>query len=111
MAIGAEVLEMDIYETADGELVVIHDDSVDRTTEASGAISSYTLAQLKALDAAYNFVPDRGAVSDGNETDYVFRGVATGELLPPDGFTANDFRIPTLDETLALFPNALINKL
>lgn len=109
LEIGADVLEMDVYETADGELVVIHDATVDRTTESGGNVNSYTVAELKAMDAAYWFAPERGAVNDAAESDYVFRGVATGAVAPPEGFSANDFTVPTLEEILQAFPNALIN--
>lgn len=107
--IGAEVLEMDIYEAADGTLMVIHDDTVDRTTNATGSVSNYTAAELKAMDAAHWYVPNRGAVTDAEESEYVFRGIATGEVEPPAGFTANDFTIPTLEEILQAFPDRLIN--
>ncbi len=107
--IGADVLEMDVYETADGELVVIHDASVDRTTADSGMVSSFTLAQLKAMDAAYWFVAGRGAVTDAEDQAYVWRGIATGATPPPMGFDANDFTIPTLAETLDAFPGVMIN--
>ncbi len=107
--IGADVLEMDVYETADGELVVIHDATVDRTTDGSGSVSSFTLAELRALDAAYWFVPDRGAVQDAEEDAYIFRGIASGAKSPPTGFEPGDFRIPTLAETLDRFPDSLIN--
>lgn len=109
VAIGAEVLEMDVYETADGELVVIHDASVDRTTGSTGSVSSFTVAELKTMDAAFRFIPGRGAVSDGDESEFAFRGIATGDQPPPAGFTANDFTIPTLEEILQIFPNHLIN--
>ena len=39
----------------------------------------------------------------------VFRGVASGERPPPEGFEPNDFTIPTLDEVLTAFPDTLIN--
>ena len=107
--VGADVLEMDVYETADGELVVIHDATVDRTTDGSGSVSAFTLAEIQALDAAYWFVPGRGAVADAQESEYIFRGVATGAKAPPSGFSAADFRVPTLAETLDRFPTALIN--
>ncbi|MFA9458592.1 glycerophosphodiester phosphodiesterase [Halalkalibacter sp. AB-rgal2] len=48
---GADYIELDIQLSQDGHLVVIHDDTVDRTTNASGDVSHYTLAQLKKLDA------------------------------------------------------------
>lgn len=109
LEIGADVLEMDVYETADGELVVLHDATVDRTTNGSGDVSSFTVEELKALDAAHWFVAGQGATVDAEESDYLWRGVATGAKAPPQGFDANDFRIPTLAETLDAFPSALIN--
>jgi glycerophosphoryl diester phosphodiesterase len=107
--IGADVIEMDVYETADGQLVVIHDATVDRTTESSGDVNSYTVEQLKAMDAAYWFVDQRGSVTDAEEAEYLFRGVATGAVEPPAGYSANDFTIPTLEEILQAFPDTLIN--
>lgn len=108
-AAGADVLEMDVYETADGELVILHDLDVDRTTNGTGLIGEKTLAEIRNLDAAYWFVQDRGTPSDANESEYLFRGIATGVKPAPDGFTATDFRIPTLEEALQAFPNELIN--
>jgi glycerophosphoryl diester phosphodiesterase len=105
---GAHMLEMDIYETADGELVVIHDSTVDRTTNGSGDVSSFTLAQLKALDAAHCFMASHGS-DCGGDGPFPLRGIATGEKAPPAGFDANDFRIPTLREILEEFPQTLIN--
>lgn len=108
-AVGADVLEMDVYQTSDGALVVLHDLTVDRTTDGSGNVGDFTLAELKALDAAYWFVPGTGTTRDAPESAYVYRGIATGDRPPPAGFTANDFRIPTLEEALARFPHALLN--
>ena len=48
---GASWLEFDVQMTRDGELVVIHDDTVDRTTDGTGAVRDLTLAQIRALDA------------------------------------------------------------
>jgi len=50
--VGADGIEMDVHETKDGVLVVIHDETVDRTTESKGAVKDYTLAELKKLNAA-----------------------------------------------------------
>lgn len=47
---GADYLEMDAQLTADGKLVVFHDDTIERTSDGSGHINDYTLAELKALD-------------------------------------------------------------
>ncbi|MEK7949889.1 glycerophosphodiester phosphodiesterase family protein [Luteolibacter soli] len=46
---GADILEVDLRSTSDGHLVIMHDDTVSRTTNGSGTVSSMTLAQIKAL--------------------------------------------------------------
>lgn len=48
---GFPCIELDIHLTADGVPVVMHDDTVDRTTDGSGPISGFTLAEIKELDA------------------------------------------------------------
>ncbi len=106
---GADVLELDVHQTADGHLVVLHDTTVDRTTDGQGRVDSMTLSEIKALDAAYWFVPGEGASHDNPEEDYVHRGIATGDQDPPPGYTAEDFRIPTLEQVLTTFPDELIN--
>ncbi|MGD1999128.1 MAG: glycerophosphodiester phosphodiesterase [Desulfobacterales bacterium] len=82
MAAGADVLEMDVRTTADGHLVVLHDATVDRTTDGSGAVNEMTLAQLKTLDAGYRWTADQGR-------SFPFRG---------RGIT-----VPSLSEVLAAF--------
>lgn len=54
---GAEGVELDVTLCADGEVVVIHDDDVDRTTDGHGPVEALTLAQVKALDAGSKFGP------------------------------------------------------
>ncbi len=58
--LGVDFLELDVHSTADGTLVVLHDGSVDRTTDGSGKISEMTLAEVKKLDAGYPFTTDGG---------------------------------------------------
>jgi glycerophosphoryl diester phosphodiesterase len=58
--VGAGVLELDVHTTADGHVVVIHDPTVDRTTESSGAVREMTLAEIQSLDAGYWFSSDGG---------------------------------------------------
>jgi glycerophosphoryl diester phosphodiesterase len=111
---GADVLEVDVHATSDGEIVAIHDTTVDRTTDGSGRIDAMTLEEVQALDAAYWFVPGIGTCNpdfgcERAEEDYVLRGVATGDRPAPDGFAPEDFRIPTLREILATFPDRLVN--
>jgi len=54
---GADIVEMDVHLSADGSLVVIHDPTVDRTTNGHGLVGALTLDHLKALDAGSWFSP------------------------------------------------------
>jgi glycerophosphoryl diester phosphodiesterase len=54
---GAAMMEMDVALTRDRHPVVIHDDSVDRTTDGTGGVSALTLAELRKLDAGSWFDP------------------------------------------------------
>jgi len=51
MDIGVDAVEIDVHQTRDQEIVVIHDDTVDRTTNGSGRVRDLTLKELKELDA------------------------------------------------------------
>jgi glycerophosphoryl diester phosphodiesterase len=82
---GADVLEADVHLTSDGELVVLHDFTVDRTTDGEGAVEELTLEAIQALDAAYWFTRDGGAT-------YPERAMG--------------HRIPTLREVFHAFPEA-----
>ncbi|MGC4189739.1 MAG: glycerophosphodiester phosphodiesterase [Thermomicrobiales bacterium] len=55
IALGVDAVEFDIRLSRDGDLVVIHDATVDRTTIATGEVSSFTTAELAALDARSGF--------------------------------------------------------
>ncbi|MBR4953910.1 MAG: glycerophosphodiester phosphodiesterase [Oscillospiraceae bacterium] len=61
MDMGADGFELDVHMSADGELVVIHDESVDRTTNGTGLVKDLTLAQLKQLDASAGMDEYKGA--------------------------------------------------
>ncbi len=56
--IGVDAVELDLHGTADGEIVVIHDTSLDRTTNLSGLIKQTTLETIKHADAGAWFNPD-----------------------------------------------------
>jgi glycerophosphoryl diester phosphodiesterase len=109
MRLGADMLELDIHTSADGELVVLHDGTVDRTTNGSGSVYDMSLAEIQALDAGHNTVPGEGTESGRPESDYPFRGVRLGEKRPPPGFRRRDFRIPTLGEVMAAYPDVPVN--
>jgi glycerophosphoryl diester phosphodiesterase len=73
VAVGADVLELDVHSTSDGIIVCMHDSTVDRTTDGTGSIREMTFAQLRQLDAGYHFTPDDGAT-------YPYRG--QGVVVP-----------------------------
>ena len=108
---GADMLELDVGVTRDDEIVVMHDTTLNRTTNGRGTIASHTLKQLRKLDGAYWFAPGRAdPYRHGlKRSAYRLRGVATGKRKPPRGFTRKDFRVPTLREVLRKFPRTPIN--
>ena len=55
IAMGVDMIETDVRMTKDHELVIMHDPTVDRTTDGTGMVRDLTLAQFKALDAAADF--------------------------------------------------------
>jgi glycerophosphoryl diester phosphodiesterase len=97
---GADAIELDVHATADGELVVCHDETVDRTTDGHGQIAELTLAQLKALDNAYWFIPGADVTTGRPAADYPYRGRAAEDPR---------FRIATLREVLERFPGVVLN--
>jgi glycerophosphoryl diester phosphodiesterase len=108
---GADMLELDVGITRDRRIVVLHDTTVNRTTNGRGTVASKTLKQIKRLDAAYWFAP-RAREHYGHDLPrgaYRFRGVATGRVKPPRGFRAADFRVPTLTGVMRAFPRTPIN--
>ncbi|UCZ57304.1 glycerophosphodiester phosphodiesterase [Desulfurispirillum indicum] len=57
VALGVDGLEFDVHMSADGVPMVIHDSTVDRTTNGSGSVSSLSRQQIQSLDAGYHFSP------------------------------------------------------
>ena len=97
---GAPAIELDVHATADGELVVCHDATVDRTTAASGTIASFTLEELRAMDFSYWWIPGADVTPGRPESDYPFRGRAPADRA---------FGIATLREVLERFPGVVLN--
>jgi glycerophosphoryl diester phosphodiesterase len=79
---------MDVRSTRDGQLVILHDDTVSRTTNATGPVQNYTLVDLKKLDAAHRWSPDNGQT-------YPLR--------------KKGVQIPTLPEVFEAFPQTKLN--
>lgn len=100
LAAGASGIELDVHATADGVLVVCHDTTVDRTTDGTGAIADLTLAELRALDNAYEWVPGADVTPGLESSEYPYRGRAPGD---------RQFGIATLEEVLEEFPGTVLN--
>ena len=81
--LGADVLEMDAHITKDNQIVLMHDEKVDRTTNGTGLIEEMTLEELKQLDAAYRWSND-----DGRTFPYRGQGI----------------QVPALEELFVEFP-------
>ena len=60
IAAGADGLELDVHLSADGVVVVCHDETLDRTTDASGRLDRRTAAELSRVDAGYRYVDEGG---------------------------------------------------
>lgn len=56
--LGADMMEIDVRTTADGELVVIHDANVDGVSDGSGQVEDLSLAEIKSLDVGASFPPE-----------------------------------------------------
>ncbi len=81
---GVDILEMDVHMTKDRQIILIHDETVDRTTNGTGDVREMTLAELQKLDAGHHWTND------------------DGESYPLRGHGIN---IPTLEEVFMIFPD------
>jgi len=106
---GVDLLEMDVRITADGVLVVHHDADVFGTTGGEGVVSEMTVAELQALDNAWWWSSTCWPCRDLADDDYPFRGVRTGVVEPPEGFTPDDFRIETFRSVAQAFPTLALD--
>jgi glycerophosphoryl diester phosphodiesterase len=82
--LGVDAFDMDAHITKDGQIVLLHDARVDRTTDGTGHVEDLTLAALKKLDAGYTWSPDGG-------TTFPYRG--------------QGIRVPTLEEVFQSYPH------
>jgi glycerophosphoryl diester phosphodiesterase len=80
-ALGVDAIECDVHLCRDGDAVIIHDDTLDRTTDAGGPVAAYTAAELARVDAGWRF-----GAADG----FPFRGRGAG--------------VPRLEDVLHRFP-------
>ncbi len=85
---GADVLELDVHATSDGEVVVLHDPTLERTTDGAGPVSGLRWAEVARLDAGHRFTADGGRT-------FPFRAVG--------------MRVPRLAELLRELPDMPLN--
>lgn len=83
LALGVDALEIDLNLTADGHLVLLHDGTLERTTDGSGQVKDKTLQELETLNAAYHWSPD-------------------GEQFP---YRKDPQPLVTIDQAFAAFPD------
>jgi glycerophosphoryl diester phosphodiesterase len=88
LAQGVRYLELDCHATSDGEIVVLHDADLARTTDAEGPVRARRFAELERIDAGHRFSPDGGRT-------FPYRGQGV--------------RIPRFADWLAAFPEARFN--
>jgi glycerophosphoryl diester phosphodiesterase len=83
----ADILELDVQPTRDGEAAVFHDSTLDRTTDGAGPVIEHSMGEIATLDAGFRYVAEDGATP----------------------FRADGVRVSTLDEVLREFPGGRIN--
>lgn len=83
--VGTDAIELDVHLTADGELAVMHDETLERTTDRSGSIATLTMEEIRAADAGHRFPGDDGS--------FPFRG--------------KGLRVPTFAEVLDWLPDGI----
>ncbi len=84
---GVDVLELDVHATRDGEVIVLHDPTLERTTDGAGPVAALTFTELARLDAGYRFTRD-------------------GRAFP---FRGQGIRVPRLADLLRAFPDMPLN--
>jgi glycerophosphoryl diester phosphodiesterase len=85
VALGVDAVEFDLHLSKDGVLVLMHDATLDRTTDAKGLVASHTVAELRRVDAGARFTRDG--------RDFPWRGKGIG--------------VPTFDEVIEALPASL----
>jgi glycerophosphoryl diester phosphodiesterase len=89
-SLGVDVIEMDIYLTGDQQLVLMHDRLVNKTTDGTGPVESYTCAEIQKLNAGFKWTGEAGFPHESHLTD-----------LSPE--LQRKLRVPRLSEVLEEF--------
>jgi glycerophosphoryl diester phosphodiesterase len=88
-------IECDVHVSLDGALVVIHDKTLDRTTNGHGRVRAHSLRSLRQLDAAHWWVEGEVDNHHAAPSAYVHRGKAPADM---------DYGVPTMPEVVEAFP-------
>lgn len=96
---GCDGIELDVQMSSDGELVVIHDETVDRTTDGSGRVRDMSLAQLRELDASAAFAGEYGRNPIPTLDEYLDLVTGTGVVTNIE-LKNGVYRYPGMEERL-----------
>jgi glycerophosphoryl diester phosphodiesterase len=100
----ADAVEFDLRLSADGEVMVIHDPTVDRTTEGAGLVAAKSSFELRELNAAARFIP--GVVEDRPSPPIRdLNGASYPEYTEGQVRISRNSRIPFFREVLEMFPD------
>lgn len=107
LRLSVDQLELDTQLTIDNELIILHDDTLDRTTQCTGAANTLTLSQIRACDAAYWFSPGQSTTIANSELAHPLR--STGVTVPTlqeflDWYVAQPCTRPTLSIEIKNIP-------
>lgn len=110
--LGSDMIELDVQSTKDKQLVVMHNATLDETTNGTGKVVKKTWRKIQQYDAGYWFVPGEGTTHEAKPAAYKLRGARDGDIdvdVDVDGYQPDDFRIPKLAEVFKAFPKVPIN--
>jgi glycerophosphoryl diester phosphodiesterase len=97
---GASAIELDVHATLDRQIVVSHDETVDRTTNHHGEITSLLLSEVREMDNAHWWISGQDVTPGRAPEEYVHRGKAPSDRR---------FGVATLEEVATAFPGVVLN--
>lgn len=97
MKLGVDMLEMDVYSSCDGELMLMHDPDIKTTTEGKGRVNELSSTYLQSLNAGHRWSPD-----GGKSHPYEDKSKVSESLL-------KELRVASLKEVFEAFPHMRMN--
>lgn len=106
---GGDMIELDVQSTRDDRLVVLHNATVDASTNGTGRVEELTWREVRRLDAAHWFIRGRShSDHDARRSAYELRGARYGDVRVR-GHQPRDFGIPLLRHVFRAFPDTPVN--